>query len=77
MGYWDEVKDQWTRLSGQYQPPSKGTGSGSGTGPGGPGTGGAPPRVPGKEWEQVYKKFRQVNGREPYSFQELQDWWAV
>ena len=28
-----------------------------------------------KEWELVYRKFRQINRRDPYSFQELVDWW--
>jgi hypothetical protein len=27
------------------------------------------------EWDLVHRKFRQIYGREPYSFQELQDWW--
>ena len=28
-----------------------------------------------KEWELVYQKFRDIEGRDPYSFQELVDWW--
>ncbi len=27
------------------------------------------------EWEIIYHKFRQRVGRDPYSFQELKDWW--
>ena len=65
MSYWKEVKNQWRQMTEQYDPPPK-----KGTGDGGTG-------APGKEWEQVYKKFRQVHGREPYSYQELQDWWAL
>ena len=29
----------------------------------------------GKKWELVYLKFREIEGRDPYSFQELVDWW--
>ncbi len=42
----------------------------SGTG----GTGGS--NEPGDEWKLIHKKFRQVMGREPYSKQELVDWWS-
>ncbi len=28
-----------------------------------------------KKWELVYLKFREIKGRDPYSFQELVDWW--
>ena len=26
-------------------------------------------------WGQIYKKFRNIYGRDPYSSQELRDWW--
>jgi|GEM_PF-5101821 len=40
-----------------------------------------PPAQPGPspaqmQWEMIYRKFFQIEGREPYSFRELQDWWA-
>ena len=72
--YWDGVKRRWNGMvDPQSLPPKKGTGvsdTGSGTG-GGTGSGGDP----GKEWELVYLKFREIEGRDPYSFQELVDWW--
>lgn len=70
--YWDGVKSRWNAMVGTENLPPKGTGTGgSGTGSGSSGTGGHP----GKEWELVYQKFRQIEGRDPYSFQELVDWW--
>ncbi len=72
--YWEGVKKRWEGMVGTPNPPSKtgtgGSGTDSGTG-GGTGTGGNP----GKEWELVYLKFREIEGRDPYSFQELVDWW--
>ena len=69
--YWEGVKRRWRGMV-DAPPPPKGTGTGSsGTGSGSTGTGGDP----GKEWELVYQKFRQIEGRDPYSFQELVDWW--
>jgi hypothetical protein len=74
--YWEGVKRRWKGMVDAETPPSKsgtgssGTGSGR-SGTGGPGAGG----YPGKEWELVYQKFRQIEGRDPYSFQELVDWW--
>jgi len=72
-GYWDGVKRRWNAMvDAPSPPPRSGTGTGSsGTGQGSTGPGG----VPGKEWELVYNKFRQINRRDPYSFQELVDWW--
>ena len=58
--YWDGVKRRWRGMVDAPSTPPKDTG------PGGD---------PGKEWELVYKKFRQIEGRDPYSFQELVDWW--
>lgn len=64
--YWEGVKRRWRGMV-DAPPSPKGTGTGgSGTGGGG---------VPGKEWELIYLKFRQIEGRDPYSFQELVDWW--
>lgn len=77
--YWDGVKRRWRGMvDGPVDPPPKqGTGSGgtghSGTGPGYEMSG--MQGEPGREWELVYDKFRQVVGRDPYSFQELKDWW--
>ena len=72
--YWDGVKRRWNgMLYPQSLPPKKGKGDSdtvSGTG-GVTGSGGDP----GKEWELVYLKFREIEGRDPYSFQELVDWW--
>ena len=69
MGYWDGVKNRWRGMVEGANPPPKNTGTGGfGTGTG---TGG----YPGKEWELVYQKFREIEGRDPYSFQELVDWW--
>ena len=72
--YWKGVIDRWNGMVGTPNPPPKtgtgGSGTGSGTG-GGTGSGGDP----GKEWELVYYKFREIEGRDPYSFQELVDWW--
>ncbi len=65
--YWDGVKRRWKGMVDSGNPPPKNTGTGSGSS----GTGGHP----GKEWELVYQKFRQIEGRDPYSFQELVDWW--
>ncbi len=28
------------------------------------------------QWTPIYEKFRARMGRDPYSFRELQDWWA-
>jgi len=28
-----------------------------------------------KSWEPIYRKFRQRMHRDPYSMQELRDWW--
>lgn len=39
----------------------------------------APPPGPTAEelqWEKIFRKFRGIMGRDPYSFRELQDWWA-
>ena len=65
--YWEGVKRRWSGMVDAPNPPPKSGTGGSGTS----GSGGAP----GKEWELVYQKFKQVNGRDPYSFQELKDWW--
>ena len=71
--YWDGVKRRWSAMVDGPAPPPRGTGAGStGTGSGSTGT----ESVPGKEWELVYRKFRQIEGRDPYSFQELVDWWG-
>ncbi len=69
--YWEGVKRRWQGMVDAPKPPPKSTGSGTGTGSGSSGTGGGP----GKEWELVYQKFRQIERRDPYSFQELVDWW--
>ncbi len=66
--YWDGVKRRWRAMVDGPVPPQQGTGTGSGSS----GTG----SVPGKEWELIYQKFRQIKGRDPYSFQELIDWWG-
>lgn len=69
MSYWKDVQNRWRGMIGGENPPPKNTGTGgSGTGSG---TGGHP----GKEWELVYLKFREIERRDPYSFQELVDWW--
>jgi len=69
--YWEGVKQRWRSMTGN-PPKRRGTGTGhTGTGSGGSGTGG----TPGKEWELIHQKFRQIMGRDPYSFQELVDWW--
>lgn len=79
--YWEGVKRRWQGMVDAPKPPPKstgtggGSGSGSGTGTGTTGTGDGSNRRLGKEWELVYQKFRQVQGRDPYSFQELVDWW--
>ena len=83
--YWDGVKRRWSGMVDSGSPPPKNTGTGgSGTGSGGSGTGSGGSGSsgssgtgghPGKEWELVYQKFRQIEGRDPYSFQELVDWW--
>lgn len=73
--YWDGVKKRWKAMTGEVGPPPKNTGGGpSGTGHGYTGTGPGGPQ-PGKEWELVYWKFREIERRDPYSFQELVDWW--
>ena len=79
--YWDGVKQRWREMTGETQ---SGTGHGGtghgGTGHGGTGHGGTGHGGTGSggdaEWELIHDKFRQVVGREPYSFQELKDWWA-
>ena len=84
MGYWDDVKNRWRGMVGgaSLPPKNSGTGAGTGTGTGtGSGTGSGTGRstgtggYPGKEWELVYLRFREIEGRDPYSFQELVDWW--
>jgi len=34
------------------------------------------PSLPDEDkWEPIYLKFRSFYGRDPYSMQELRDWW--
>ena len=79
--YWDGVKRRWAGMVDGPAPrqgtggSSSGSGS-SGTGSGSSGTGSGGGGLPGKEWQLIYQKFRQMVGRDPYSFQELQDWWS-
>ena len=65
--YWEGVKRRWRGVVDTPHPPKKDTVTG--------GFGTEPDSDPGKEWELVYQKFRQIEGRDPYSFQELVDWW--
>jgi hypothetical protein len=66
-----ELKNEWHRYEKMGSPrQSSGTG-GTTISTGGTGSGGEPI----DQWELVYQKFREIEGRDPYSFQELVDWW--
>lgn len=73
--YWDGVKRRWAGMVDAPPPPPKSGSGSSGTGSGG-GSSGSGGETPGKEWELIYQKFRRMKGRDPYSFQELKDWWG-
>jgi len=62
--FWSEFKKSWNDQMvyyGMKQPDN--TGNGYDTEP------------LWEEWEPIYRKFRKLYGRDPYSFRELQDWW--
>jgi hypothetical protein len=63
--YWEGVKARWEGMmaSGPAEAP--------------PPPQQAPPQeaAPPGGWEMIYRKFREIEGRDPYSPQELRDWW--
>ena len=72
MGYWDEVKKKWNAMEDgdfkevvNFNPGKNSTGGNTGSG-----------GLDHSEWEKIHQKFRQHYGRDPYSLQELKDWWA-
>lgn len=70
---WKNEWERWERMGNSGSPPqNSGTGR-SGTG----GSNSASGDDPRKEWELVYQKFREIKGRDPYSFQEVIDWWNM
>lgn len=79
MGYWDEVKTTYEKMAkGDFKSVVKFGSDGQGTtssGDGGtPGSGGSDD--PYQEWKMIHQKFRNHHGRDPYSLQELKDWWS-
>ncbi|WP_339136475.1 MAG: hypothetical protein WGN25_01160 [Candidatus Electrothrix sp. GW3-4] len=75
-GFWNlfkqELKNEWHRYENMGHPPQN-----SGTGGAGAATGGdaGPGGGTIDQWRMIYLKFKQIEGRDPYSFQELVDWW--
>jgi hypothetical protein len=63
-----ELNNEWHRYEQMGSPQQN-----SGTGGNSIGTGSS--GDPLDQWELVYFKFREIEGRDPYSFQELVDWW--
>lgn len=80
MGYWDDVRSRWGKMvEGDFKSVvdfnqgGKGTGSSGTGGTGSSGTGGSDTY---EEWKMIHQKFRKHYGRDPYSLQELKDWWS-
>ncbi len=69
--FWNEFKKSWNDQMLYYgmkqpsHPPPDNTGTGNGYD--------TEPSV--EQWGPIYRKFRKLYGRDPYSFKELQDWW--
>jgi|GEM_PF-3359000 len=69
MGYWDGVKSRFNAMVEGELPTQ-------GQQPAPPPPEGAAPAPPEPvEPNMIREKFRQWMGREPYSDQELEDWW--
>ena len=66
-----ELKNEWHRYDKTGSPPQNSGTGGTTIDTGGTGSG----EDPLDQWELVYHKFREIEGRDPYSFQELVDWW--
>lgn len=66
-----ELKNEWHRYEKIGNPPQNSGTGGTTIGTGGTGSGGDLL----DQWELVYLKFRKIERRDPYSFQELVDWW--
>ena len=73
--FWRIFKEQWNKqledMGYPCPPQSSGTGSYETTG----GSSSESGDDYWGEWELVYQKFRDIERRDPYSFQELVDWW--
>lgn len=67
MGYWDGVKSRWGKMKKGELPLNEPLPE-SGSPP-------PPPNVGPPPADMIRQKFREWAGREPYSDQELQDWW--
>ena len=69
MGFWKLYKQEFRKEMEKYgmiQPKPTNTGDG--------GQNISDPDV--TKWQPIYEKFRLREGRDPYSFRELKDWWT-